>query len=62
MQQVKECSGKEYLKINVVGFCRRYWRGEKTEDVGIHLTGISLLLTQIEVMRPLTVLEVRRGK
>lgn len=46
----------------MIGFCRRYWRGEKTEGAVISPTGVSLLLMQTEVMRTVTVLEVRRER
>lgn len=46
----------------MIGFCRRYWRGEKTEGAVISPTGVSLLLMQTEAMRTLTVLEVRRER
>lgn len=65
MQQITKMSScwiKEYLKINVVGFCRGYWRGEDRESTGLNPTGLQPLLVQAEVMRTLTVLDVRMEK
>lgn len=52
------CWVKEYLKINAIQFCRDIERGEKTEGAVLHPNGIKSLLTQAEVMRLLTVLEM----
>lgn len=53
---------KEYLKINVIEFCRRDWRGEETESAVLHPTGIRPLLMWAEVMRTVSVFEVRRER
>lgn len=49
---------KEYSKINEIEFCRDVGRSEKTEGAVLIPTGIKSLLMQIEVMRPLAVLEM----